>query len=243
MRAALLLGSAAVLWIAGTAHAQVTCPYSTYFFPRPYAGAPDEGGQSTDPLFTATGSYGQWNINANHTTGVFSSGVIGGQCYQQCSGEAFAIYARLVDTYTLVGPGTDPVSITPTVGAQLSVPIGCGFDPYIGTFCCGGAGTVRLVYEARDSTQLAGSAGGTGKAILASQDLPLTISPTPGVPFYLTIVFDIGGSCRSGAQASAALRFDNVPPGYTIQSCKGYTQGQPVPVRQASWGSLKLHYR
>ena len=47
---------------------------------------------------------------------------------------------------------------------------------------------------------------------------------------------------RVRAFAAGVLTFANLPPGYSIQSCQGYT-GTPVPVARRTWGAIKQLYR
>jgi hypothetical protein len=48
---------------------------------------------------------------------------------------------------------------------------------------------------------------------------------------------------QSIGSATMTLSFPDLPAGYAVVSCQGFTTGQPVPASVTSWGHLKLVYR
>lgn len=72
--------------------------------------------------------------------------------------------------------------------------------------------------------------------------LPLTI--VAGSPE--TIEYQIWGhrtpGGNHGAEGTGLIRFQGLPPGAVVVSCKGYGQS-PTPVRPTTWGRLKSVYR
>lgn len=78
-----------------------------------------------------------------------------------------------------------------------------------------------------------------------SSTVSVPIQVSPGSPFDLYVegyAFG-GGGGSGGASVGAWLSFPDLPPGYLLTSCQGFTAGIPVPVRATSWGRLKTVYR
>ena len=73
----------------------------------------------------------------------------------------------------------------------------------------------------------------------------ITITANPGSSFDLYMDGRVsGGYLQTGVAAmNAWLNFPDIPPGYLLTSCQGFTADIPVPVRATSWGRLKTVYR
>jgi hypothetical protein len=61
-----------------------------------------------------------------------------------------------------------------------------------------------------------------------------------GIEFRLSAWRAAGGN--NGAQGTGRIRFLGLPPGAVVVSCNGYSSAT-VPVRRATWGSVKTIYR
>ena len=72
----------------------------------------------------------------------------------------------------------------------------------------------------------------------ATLTLPLVVSV--GTPF--DVRWQVRGSAgyNNGQEIYAGFSFD-LPPGYAIESCQGYSSGA-VPAERASWGRIKARY-
>ncbi|MGH7740502.1 MAG: hypothetical protein ACRENS_00615 [Candidatus Eiseniibacteriota bacterium] len=235
---------ALALFASSPARAQQACVASTYqgiFYTFPLI-----TGSTTAPFFDTNpmmacptlNAYCGWRVQADHTTGTFLTSCGGRICSQEVGSPAFAT-GRFTDSYTLIGPGSDPIAIAPV----LSVHFVSGtiiFDYPFGPECTSGGGKAQLVRPGADSVGV--QAYGCPNALDLTQDLPLSILATPGVPFDLTVALESDGACSIGEQSTASLRFDNVPQAYAIVSCKGFLRGA-VPTRTTSWGRLKQIYR
>jgi hypothetical protein len=87
---------------------------------------------------------------------------------------------------------------------------------------------------------------GTSIAIPSPVDrtLSVVLNHVVGDSFDLTYTLSTTGFARFGASnLTGVLSFTNLPPGYGIASCQGFSTGVVVPTRPASWGTLKIHYR
>jgi len=145
------------------------------------------------------------------------------------------------DSYQIVGP---PVA-TP-ISFQASFHIGGTLNaaensyPFIGTICdhtsarftaTSGPASVShdysITHPGCETTTL-------------DDAMTLALSKLPGEIFPLSMLLSVFGT-RSGS-VNGTLAFTGLPAGYSVTSCQGFA-GMPVPVRQASWGSLKHSYR
>ena len=156
-----------------------------------------------------------YNLPMGHVT--FSgSGGIG------CSGSG-QVATR--DVFTLSGPASgSPLSLRAELGVNAS---GYGY--------AGGSVTLR---EGASNTSPSSPFPG-------SSTIGITIQVSPGSSFDLYIEGGAGGgfSGQGTAAVDAWLGFPDLPPGYLLTSCQGFTAGIPVPVRATSWGQLKNIYR
>ena len=82
---------------------------------------------------------------------------------------------------------------------------------------------------------------GCGQYHNFSSSLVVSFPATGGQPFRLRT--EISGRVgMGGCDANAQLRFDGLPSGASIASCKGFEQAPTAP-RAATWGHLKIRYR
>ena len=76
-----------------------------------------------------------------------------------------------------------------------------------------------------------------------SQSLSLQLLHPVGEPFDLIYTASGTGCGFSRGSLSASLIFFNLPPGYVVTSCQGYSTPGVVPVLKPTWGQVKLQYR
>jgi len=140
------------------------------------------------------------------------------------------------DRFTLVGPNSpSPVSFTVSLrlvgqtqsrnngyssvwghlGEGNNTPVGAGVSSYYGNSIASLDETVslQLVHLVGEPFELTYQAGGYGKGVASQGSLWL------------------------------ALSFPNLPPGYGVASCQGYSIGVVVPTLSRSWGQVKSRYR
>jgi hypothetical protein len=72
--------------------------------------------------------------------------------------------------------------------------------------------------------------------------LDLVLTRLGGPPVGITLDASSVGS-NGLATGHFDFRFVDLPPGWSVTSCKGYREEQPVPTRVASWGRVKAAYR
>src|SRR5262249_33847807 len=138
--------------------------------------------------------------------------------------------AYVHDVYTLIGPdaGT-PVSFH--AAAHVSI-FNCGLATSYAMIQSSGSNTASyLVQYCFSSVQ---------------KDLSIPLSRLPGATFDLWMeAAATTGDAHGGGTAgsSMTLSFPDLPPGYVIVSCQGYTTGLATPARAISWGHLKSIYR
>jgi hypothetical protein len=76
-----------------------------------------------------------------------------------------------------------------------------------------------------------------------ADSLDLTLARTAGAPIGIEIhAFSILHA-PSSSDIEGQFTFVDLPPGWTVTSCKGYRKDQPVPATGASWGRVKAAYR
>lgn len=160
--------------------------------------------------------------------------LVAGTTYVSVQGYNIGASASVVthDLFTLLGPPSSP-PITFTAQAHVDLTIGCdGAPPSASASIREGASNVAEV-----SRQQCGS---------VATDIGITIACQAGATFDLYMkVAAQAGEFNSGGQADArmSLTFPDLPAGYSVVSCQGYSPGPVVPTRRASWGTLKAHYR
>jgi hypothetical protein len=69
------------------------------------------------------------------------------------------------------------------------------------------------------------------------------VAAVEGVPFEIGLKSIANSQGGEGGWVRAKLRFEGLPAGTSITSCKGYRQDQPVPALATSWGRVKAAYR
>jgi hypothetical protein len=143
----------------------------------------------------------------------------------------------LEDDFTVTGPpaGTpvafDAVLELDGIAEPLGIPGG------------GSGGRLRgLVHESATNEIVLERATTSSDAIGIAEAIALTVNAVAGTPVRLR--FAVRGEALEGrAELLGTFRFEGLPAGATIVSCRGYDSSAPVPARAASWGRLKSLYR
>jgi hypothetical protein len=138
------------------------------------------------------------------------------------------------DQYRIVGPpSADPIVCT----ARFEVG---------GYGSCRSAGTLSMTIESQvvsasyDNGVHMGPCG-VPPPITGALDSP--VSALPDQPFGITLSAQMTTNPYNGsAYLFGRLVFRGLPPGYAVVSCNGYG-GLATPVREGSWGRLKVGYR
>lgn len=208
--------------------ARSDCPVTTYVtYPAPFVShGLVHDTTFTFPTFNTTAS-GRYNVGA---------GQIGAESQSPCC--VANIEAVHEDDFTLIGiaPGT-PFTLTATAQFTGRV-ISNDAPPPIGD---GGASITGRLRDALGNEVTAGtSVGGTGDIAL-DRTVSLPVTGTAGTPFRLR--FSAEALTKAGfATIQGELSFA-LPAGASLISCRGYNSAAPVPVRTATWGSIKALYR
>lgn len=129
------------------------------------------------------------------------------------------------DTFTLTGPaGASPISFSAVINVY-SYALGFSFA------------NASIREGASNASPLATPGG--------PSTVGITITAPPGASFDLYMDGRAsGGYLQTGvADVNVWLSFPDLPPGFLLTSCQGFTAGVPVPVRATSWGRLKTVYR
>ncbi len=215
------------LLLVSSAHAQPPpCPTSGYV-----AG----GGfgfieWSTEaPVWTAFG------LTVNHVAGTLQGGITG-------AGEAGAsVQFGSTDRYSLIGPSSaTPISFN----ARLRVTgiAGSDFvDPPSGSPGCLGSNMNVLLSSGGELVDVS-AAGNACNPQAIDTILEIALAKLPGEEFTVYTNAAMSALHQIQASVSGTLYFINLPPGYTIQSCKGYAAA-PVAAKARSWGQVKKIYR
>jgi len=79
-------------------------------------------------------------------------------------------------------------------------------------------------------------------------EMTLPVTVTFGVPFTLETVIEtqvrgLGANLFARADVSTRLRFDRLPAGARVRSCRGFDSAPHTPTAHASWGGVKARYR
>ncbi len=84
-------------------------------------------------------------------------------------------------------------------------------------------------------------------------DLMLPVTALPGEPIELRLAATAEGTPAPDMSQDSALpnsawlygrwSFLDIPPGYTVLSCQGWSSDAPVPARRSTWGGLKTRAR
>jgi hypothetical protein len=155
------------------------------------------------------------------------------------------VAVALHDSFWIVGPpSAAPIEFL----AHLRLTVACSgehIDDWMGgRFFPGGLVTAHLGRIGGTSVSYANATDVSGVVVLS-----LPVTQAVGVPFELRMAATAEGTPApdmaldiaygNTAAISGLLGFEGLPPGYTIVSCQGWTEGTPVPARRATWGSLK----
>ena len=215
------------LLLATSAHAQpLPCPTSGYV-----AG----GGFGFIEWSTEAPVWSAFGLTVNHVAGTLQGGITG-------AGEAGAsVQFGTVDRYILIGPS----SATPIAfHARLRVTGIAGSEfvtPPSGSPGCLGSNLNVLLSSGGELVDV--SAEGSAchpQAIDTILEIP--IAKLPGEEFTVYTNAAMHALHQIQASVSGTLYFINLPPGYTIQSCKGYAT-PPVAAKARSWGQVKKVFR
>ncbi len=148
------------------------------------------------------------------------------------------------DTYDVTGvPDGMPVSCT----AELQVDVTAVLVGDCGNLACGSVFGARLLHGGDADTLHAalGIVSGTGetqKELHATLQIPLTImAGTPETLEHVLWTHRQVGTGGLDLTEVGRIRFSGLPAGVSVVSCRGFDLA--VPVRRASWGSVKVRYR
>jgi hypothetical protein len=140
------------------------------------------------------------------------------------------------DEFHVVGlPPGPPIAFQ----ARLNV-TGLGVDVKSGASVRVGNTEIGLRDEASNSASETFAGESVTKTIV------LTITASPGQPFFLSVFAHgvaRGNFYVASTKAEGVLVFGDLPAGAKVASCGGYLNDAPVPVRRSTWGALKLRYR
>lgn len=132
------------------------------------------------------------------------------------------------DVYTLIGPPLAP-PITFTAQGHLAVDYVCPGGYAYGAIQEGASNLASASWNLECSQHVV--------------DLRIAITRAVGTTFGLSLLLNAQGHNGGRATMSESLSFPDLPPGYAITSCQGFSTVRAVPVRSRSWGTLKTHYR
>jgi hypothetical protein len=225
LKAVSVVVAVALLGAFAPLHADL-CPFSEYSFTQNMTGATRAA--TLDSVIGTQDNRVGSEIIFNLVSGLL-------RIYSGPSGSPTSLRVR--DSYDITGvpPGT-----LVTVTAELQV------SGVLRTFqCSGGCGVdfFAVIWHGTDSQRYDASFEAT------STDLNLPFSGTVSLPVIIAagrpqiIEFELRAERTAliPVLGQAMITFSGLPPGATIVSCQGY--GGIVPVRRASWGTLKTLYR
>ena len=238
MRPTLLAAAIAALAIAGCpAPAAGACSESTYLYGGLDPATPIAVvAASDDTVFSLHGCdriHARYQVNAGL---VIAS--VDGACALDTGAGPSGIETVLEDDFTVTGlPDGTPLGFDAVL--DIAGLAECWSEPG-----SGGGGRVRgLVREGASnevSVQLATS-GGT-PTLAVNEPVTLSLSALAGTPLHLR--FAVRGEAVEGrASLQGNFHFANLPPGASVQSCRGYSSNAPVAARTSTWGALKSRYR
>lgn len=155
------------------------------------------------------------------------------------------------DVYVIVGPaGGGPIAFT----AQLRLAVDCRGEMLIdpdgmATYVRAGCLTALIGDEASGRVEQYSTCRNTN----GIADLLVPMTRAVGEPFALRMQVNAEGTPQPDnardvsysryASAVGYLAFPDLPAGYRVSSCQGYSGNVVVPAARTSWGQLKTHYR
>jgi len=150
---------------------------------------------------------------------------------------SFTSSAVARDRYTLFGPASPgPIAFT----ARLHV---VGFAAVERQLHAGASAGASLREGSDPAVELGASAGPEGYTSI-DQELALPIRHFVGESFELTYTASASGyGLQSTASISGQFSFADLPPGYGVSSCQGFSGGPVVALAPTSWGKVKIRYR
>ncbi len=216
------LASAALLIALPFPIAAATCPTNTMSAPGISQVSADHSGSLSGSQTCVEGG----NIHG-FASGRCSYDLTQGTIAASGSGDIICTGSAQVlthDVFTLTGPASaSPISFSAVIHV----------DTYVFGFGSGGA-TIR---EGASNTSPNGSVIGGGSITVG-----ITVTVLSGSSFDLYLEGGAGGA-GGGASMGALLEFPDLPPGYVLQSCQGFSTIGAVPARPLTWGHLKTLYR
>src|SRR5262245_2962301 len=234
LRHALSMGLSALVSLASAALAQNPCPEGCITFG---SGGTDCGSASSrDSSFMATDDQGLRSYQAAYE---ITPGTIGLDLMV-----APAIYLEdsvavtLTDEFRVTGiPPGGPLTFQARLNAT-----GYATKIFVAqhNYAFGWA-EVGLRESATNTASFLYTTGSQGP-----QTVVLTLTASPEEPFNLTLFAKgaaVGYHRDSHTSVQGQLVFGNLPSGAYVESCSGYLNDTPVPVRKSTWGRLKSLYR
>ncbi len=147
------------------------------------------------------------------------------------------VLINAIDRYRIEGlPDGTPIAVTARLEAEALV---CGGDvAHIYARLSHLTEVAGTQWDAPRPTQ--GVGGCTGPE---THSISVPIAAIAGAEFAVRVELWSDPSSGGTGNAAAVLRFEGLPPGAQLRSCKGYALDVPVAALPASWGRIKSEYR
>lgn len=142
------------------------------------------------------------------------------------------------DAFTFVGPAP---------GTLVNAQVEFHFSGEVHAFGMPGGGsggrvTARLEVPLSPIVSLQRSTSPSTPDVTVQSQLSAPVSALVGDPVTLRFTV-IAEAYEARARLDGEWRFVNLPPGVSVQSCRGYSSALPVSARRSSWGAVKAFYR
>lgn len=212
------------------------CPTSTYFYggfnPSTPIALPVAANDTTFAVQPCESMHGRYQVNA----GLLLALTSGCSVYSSFAGIT-GLETVIEDDFTVTGP---PAGTPVAFDAVLALD-GYAFDS--GPPGGGGGGRIRgLVFESAANQVALQTGTGSTSSVEVHQPITLHVNAVAGTPVRLR--FAVRGESIDGtARMEGIFRFEGLPPGAAIESCRGYRSNAVVPGRTSTWGALKTRYR
>jgi hypothetical protein len=162
--------------------------------------------------------------------------------FEVATGEGGGMDLMLRDWFTITGPAPG----TP-IALHMRVRVHGGLN-WDGACCPESQVRVELlplepVSGDPESHWSFGKTSGPFQSYPFSDSLDLTLQRTAGTPIGVEIHASTHMQAPSSSDLIGEFYFPDLPPGWTVSSCKGYLKEQPVPAAVTSWGRVKASYR
>lgn len=144
------------------------------------------------------------------------------------------------DRYWIEGPFSGPVDIDAVIEVAAVRFDGCGLQ-------CAWAMT-RIEWRDELGGQTEHYLADTRQAGVYHFEMSLPLAVVYGEPFTLSTVLEtqvqgLGANLFGRADLETHVRFDRVPVGARVRSCRGFNSEPSTPVAHRSWGAVKALYR